>query len=1322
MTGLAGIAPPPPFHQRPSDEIAHQQEEATAAAADILSASFSQVNPSSSFSTPAPAPAPTPATAPTAESSGDSTSAYKPKRVQNVSCDACRLRKVKCDRAPRIAEWRTANSHLPQAHDLAYRPGTEVVWCSLCSEHGIKCTLTIKPPKRRVGRRIAALKKANQDGGDERQGGNKEDRSSGSEHDEELLPRSHQAAGAGAEGRREQDRPRKRQRVSSSDAFNDDIDPSPSRSGPSATRSRLTNESQEVDLGTHSRSPPPSTSRTVQNNYTPISLSSPQIGIFGVPRLSKDVLDASIMGFFSGPCVCPSIVRYEEILPRYRAYFRKEWGSSNGSSQDRSPFQPYTDGFGLAASMGSHGLVEDSMVGDNLPRAPPMEECLKDRVPFSGDDIIPLPPILTIALALAGSGQLDQDVYPFKLHLQRDLAERWKEISEEYVSSVDLGLDFAGGGGGGREDEGVGCHEAQDALDAMIIVSAQDYEVMGAEHEVAMRALRQQAWNSAPGSSTAGGSAHGKEHIIHQTALLFQIRPSTLEGTLRLAYKMGINRNPFPHLTNDPSSSSQFPLRTSSLVTRIRRTREWWVLFANDAFESLARRTPLLIGDWDFDVALPSFRSGLGPNGEVRVVSGPSLASRTRSTPQQSADVNGNPTAPTSSSGPPKPNPSLLPTSFDVNWTNSLFSLVFLARGLSRRFVSVRAQGQGINVLDALNSIEVLERFYRGVPGELRWEYQDTRLLRILGEMYPSEPRTGGRESGVGRDGEGSDSTSSIRRRRVPNSVRATNKAFRDGIQSLTLESLLASVVICLSSAVDTFGFRNPGRGDDADPLAVVEAMLSGQLRENPFFRVDQDSASSEPRFLKNLKDDLLVGKSKNELAFEARKSASALVQHRSMEDVTVPRLYTLTLRFFFRMAKVFREAAQHDFLSPRYNTFGGVAAIYTLWGIKHVNDLMKAAAGGNDGTSSASPSTMPASNSGAHSQPGRSAGPRTFPGVCRMAATDTGTDVEDAKQAVRDLIDALASTITSDTRVEGLVRALRGQTQSWDEEEVWERQQHQQQSRHAGSGLGADGNADGFGAGVGVGPEPASVPPSSFLEPGPMPELESSSASSEWYKLAAAAAAAAAANTSPPQQQQQQMPQQPLPPPPPVLPTSSNIRPSGYVSLGLDPFADLSQFGVAYGGEGFEGNVPSALPPGTEATSGGAAMGYGVPQLPPIGHLSAGNDGMERTAASSTYDFDRAVREMLAAAAAVGGGPVSSSQMQMQGQRPHSVGGLAQGAYTTMAGSNSYGGSAEFGQGQGGGGQGMMNMLSPMTLALSTLPPLSTENQSSMDWLAGLM
>lgn len=63
------------------------------------------------------------------------------KRKLWVACNACRFRKVKCDREPRLEQGYSA--------------------CTNCESSSMECVLTVKPPKRRIGKRMKMLQEQN---------------------------------------------------------------------------------------------------------------------------------------------------------------------------------------------------------------------------------------------------------------------------------------------------------------------------------------------------------------------------------------------------------------------------------------------------------------------------------------------------------------------------------------------------------------------------------------------------------------------------------------------------------------------------------------------------------------------------------------------------------------------------------------------------------------------------------------------------------------------------------------------------------------------------------------------------------------------------------------------------------------------------------------------------------------------------------------------------------------------------------------------------------------------------------------------------------
>ena len=66
-----------------------------------------------------------------------STAASNGKRKLYVACNACRFRKVKCDREPRLEQGYSA--------------------CTNCESSSMECVLTVNPPKKRMGKRMKML-------------------------------------------------------------------------------------------------------------------------------------------------------------------------------------------------------------------------------------------------------------------------------------------------------------------------------------------------------------------------------------------------------------------------------------------------------------------------------------------------------------------------------------------------------------------------------------------------------------------------------------------------------------------------------------------------------------------------------------------------------------------------------------------------------------------------------------------------------------------------------------------------------------------------------------------------------------------------------------------------------------------------------------------------------------------------------------------------------------------------------------------------------------------------------------------------------------
>lgn len=79
------------------------------------------------------------------EGSGTTSQQIQPARKQGVSCDACKFRKVKCDRRTKMENRREFESE-------------DNIACSICTSHGLRCTFSQNAAKKnRRGRRIIAF-------------------------------------------------------------------------------------------------------------------------------------------------------------------------------------------------------------------------------------------------------------------------------------------------------------------------------------------------------------------------------------------------------------------------------------------------------------------------------------------------------------------------------------------------------------------------------------------------------------------------------------------------------------------------------------------------------------------------------------------------------------------------------------------------------------------------------------------------------------------------------------------------------------------------------------------------------------------------------------------------------------------------------------------------------------------------------------------------------------------------------------------------------------------------------------------------------------
>ncbi|MCO5565591.1 hypothetical protein L7F22_019265 [Adiantum nelumboides] len=190
-------------------------------------------------------------------------------RKQGVSCDACKFRKVRCDRRAKL-------------ENKGEEEDPNQIACSVCSQHGLRCTFTQSAPRRRRGKRIVAIQRSQLEDFDERSP------ESDNNHNRGESSKSGSV---------------KREKAEPLFGFDEEI----------------TEDSYQPDaakLAERIRA------RTSKASAQPMNaLTSAQKGLFGVRGLTRALLDSCIRQYFKYAAPCQPILHVEVFSARYALFF-----------------------------------------------------------------------------------------------------------------------------------------------------------------------------------------------------------------------------------------------------------------------------------------------------------------------------------------------------------------------------------------------------------------------------------------------------------------------------------------------------------------------------------------------------------------------------------------------------------------------------------------------------------------------------------------------------------------------------------------------------------------------------------------------------------------------------------------------------------------------------------------------------------------------------------------------------------------------------------------------------------------------------------------
>lgn len=214
-----------------------------------------------------------------------------------VSCDNCKVRKVKCDRRERLQKKRETQGADFPAEDVS---------CSNCVKHSLKCSLTKTAPKARTGARLRELHQKERDG----------------------VKDGRQAV----------------------------VSPSASSSTAQSLSETLSSSPWNLSVAT-AKAVAGNSSRSLEryDDYDVDDFGMTQFrhtGLLQVPGLTRHILEACLQAFFTWVGPTSVAIRAHEFSIGYRSFFDLYQGRE---SKDR----PVSEGLILALGAVGAGMLED---------------------------------------------------------------------------------------------------------------------------------------------------------------------------------------------------------------------------------------------------------------------------------------------------------------------------------------------------------------------------------------------------------------------------------------------------------------------------------------------------------------------------------------------------------------------------------------------------------------------------------------------------------------------------------------------------------------------------------------------------------------------------------------------------------------------------------------------------------------------------------------------------------------------------------------------------------------------------------------------------
>lgn len=489
-------------------------------------------------------------------------------------------------------------------------------------------------------------------------------------------------------------------------------------------------------------------------------------------------------------------------------------------------------------------------------------------LPEPGSDNRPLSVLLILAVGCVGAALLEPPIAEkgsrAKFRLQDRMALRFREVLQE----VDLLTRLR--------------YEGTDVIEACYIMSDPSLKILG-DDDPSNSSLHAIDWEKVMRTPLASQALHDP----------LRVSPSSAEAVVRLIFKLSINRQPRPRKDCPPGDKRTWISSSGAFIGErevFRRIRIFWSAFMQDSFRSLGIRTPLQIGDDDYDLDLPRIvpRTDGFFTALIFQKHQPAASAEDKRSPLDGYSPYNQPRDDSGVGADPEPaafhtQPARF-VRFDALHLEVMLRLAFIIRSVSIRFVSQRSQGRGVLYSDIERAVASLQAWWNQLPADVTWGLQSYPLLRAK------------------NDGTSIDE----KKFAIP---------LRNSIKALFLETLYHANVLAICGAVRDYGIRFEVDLTEAVHLLAAQIGIMGSNNEMP---VTQERGRTTLDMLQQTAD--AENKNGKESAEERKQVAKA-------------KLDQLILKSFIRASFLARQAGDIGIVRASRSVFLNVFSAFAAYG-----------------------------------------------------------------------------------------------------------------------------------------------------------------------------------------------------------------------------------------------------------------------------------------------------------------------------------------------------------------------------------------------------